>query len=49
MEALLDFNIDFDVNLLDQVIAVFYNPAHPEVRRLGIRPSWRRTVATRFV
>jgi hypothetical protein len=32
---LLDFSGAFNVGLLDQVIEVFYNAAHPQVRRLS--------------
>ena len=35
---LLDFSGAFNVGLLDQVIEVFYNAAHPQVRRL--RPAF---------
>ena len=31
MERLLDFSQRLDVALLDHVVEVFYNPAHPEV------------------
>ena len=34
MERLLDFDSDFDVGLLDQVITIFYDPVHPDVRPL---------------
>ena len=34
MEAILDFSRPFDPSLLDQIIAVFYNPQNPEVDNL---------------
>ena len=45
MDKLLDFDSDFDVGLLDQVITIFYDPVHPDVRPLPLPP---RTTAASF-